>query len=234
MHQEINFKSNFLQELSDRGFISQITNTQELDRLLTQEKIAAYIGFDCTAESLHVGSLIQIMMLRLLQKHGHKPIALLGGGTTKIGDPSGKDEARKILTEEKIAQNLNGIKNTLAKFIKFDNAANRESAAIIVNNDEWLKDLNYIKFLRDVGRHFSVNRMLTFDSVKIRLERDQPLSFLEFNYMILQAYDFYKLNKEYGCRLQIGGSDQWGNIVNGVELTRRIAAAENDNSFDIF
>jgi len=232
MHQEINFKSNFLQELSDRGFISQITNTQELDRLLTQEKIAAYIGFDCTAESLHVGSLIQIMMLRLLQKHGHKPIALLGGGTTKIGDPSGKDEARKILTEEKIAQNLNGIKNTLAKFIKFDNAANRESAAIIVNNDEWLKDLNYIKFLRDVGRHFSVNRMLTFDSVKIRLERDQPLSFLEFNYMILQAYDFYKLNKEYGCRLQIGGSDQWGNIVNGVELTRRIAAAENDNSFD--
>lgn len=232
MHQEIGFKSNFLQELRDRGFISQITNPQELDRLLVQEKIAAYIGFDCTAESLHVGSLIQIMMLRLLQKHGHKPIALLGGGTTKIGDPSGKDEARKILTEEKILQNLNGIKNTLAKFIKFDNSANRESSAIIVNNDEWLKDLNYIKFLRDVGRHFSVNRMLTFDSVKIRLERDQPLSFLEFNYMILQAYDFYKLNKEYGCRLQIGGSDQWGNIVNGVELSRRIAAAENNSSFD--
>jgi len=243
-----NFKSQFLQELQSRGFIAQITHTNELDELMAQEKITAYIGFDCTAQSLHVGSLIQIMILRLLQKHGHKPIALLGGGTTKIGDPSGKDEARQILTEEKIAQNLNGIKNTLAKFILFNEdekeaceifvknnflekssssqALLNKARAQLVNNDDWLKNLNYIEFLRDVGKHFSVNRMLTFDSVKLRLERDQPLSFLEFNYMILQAYDFYELNKKHNCRLQIGGSDQWGNIVNGVELTRRVASAQ--------
>ena len=205
----MNFKSGFLQELEDRGFIAQITHSKELDDLMASEKITAYIGFDCTAKSLHVGSLIQIMMLRLLQKHGHTPIALLGGGTTKIGDPSGKDEARQILTEEKIQQ-----------FISFEGNGSKASARL-VNNDDLLKNLNYIEFLRDFGRHFSVNRMLTFDSVKARLERDQPLSFLEFNYMILQAYDFYELNKNYSCRLQIGGSDQWGNIVNGVELCRR-------------
>ncbi len=223
-------KSEFLKELEWRGFIAQITHAQELDELAAKEKITAYIGFDCTADSLHVGSLIQIMILRLLQKHGHRPLVLLGGGTTKIGDPSGKDEARQILTEEKIAKNLNGIKNNLAKFIDFDDgtdAINRvPTGAILVNNNDWLKNLNYIEFLRDIGKHFSINRMLTFDSVKTRLERDQPLSFLEFNYMILQAYDFYVLNRDYGCKLQIGGSDQWGNIVNGVEFTRRVAAAE--------
>jgi tyrosyl-tRNA synthetase len=251
----MNFKSGFLQELQSRGFVAQITHEKELDDALFfaeqsyknsgeslkgSERFSAYIGFDCTASSLHVGSLIQIMILRLLQKHGHEPIALLGGGTTKIGDPSGKDESRQILTEEKIQQNLDGIKNTLAKFILFDEnekdacdifknnnpeALLNKVRAKLVNNNDWLKNINYIEFLRDVGKHFSVNRMLTFDSVKTRLERDQPLSFLEFNYMILQAYDFYELNKEYGCRLQIGGSDQWGNIVNGVELTRRVAAA---------
>jgi tyrosyl-tRNA synthetase len=212
-------KSSFLKEFEQRGFFAQCTHKNELDEILLQEKITAYIGFDCTAKSLHAGSLIQIMILRLLQKHGHKPIVLLGGGTTKIGDPSGKDEARKILSEEDIQENLNGIKKTLEKFIKFDNSS---SGAVLVNNDDWLKNINYIEFLRDFGRHFSVNRMLTFDSVKLRLDRQQPLSFLEFNYMILQAYDFYELNKKYGCILQIGGSDQWGNIVNGVELARRV------------
>jgi tyrosyl-tRNA synthetase len=189
---------------------------------MNKEPITAYIGFDCTAKSLHAGSLIQIMILRLLQKQGHKPLILLGGGTTKIGDPSGKDESRQVLTEEKIQENLSGIKKTLEKFISFEGT----NAAVLVNNDDWLKNLNYLEFLRDIGRHFSINRMLTFDSVKTRLEREQPLSFLEFNYMILQAYDFYELNKKHYCRLQIGGSDQWGNIVNGVELTRRIAAKE--------
>ena len=166
------------------------------------------------------------MILRLLQKHGYKPLVLLGGGTTKIGDPSGKDEARNILNEEKIAENLSGIRKTLEQFISFDEAA---SGAVLVNNDDWLKNLNYIDFLRNIGRHFSVNRMLTFDSVKLRLEREQPLSFLEFNYMILQAYDFYELNQKHSCRLQIGGSDQWGNIVNGVELTRKVAASNNQS-----
>lgn len=218
----MNFKSEFLKEFSARGFFSQATHAAELDQILTTEQISAYIGFDCTAKSLHAGSLIQIMILRLLQKHGHKPIVLLGGGTTKIGDPSGKDEARQVLTEDKIQENLNGIRKTLEKFISFEGV----SAAVLVNNDDWLKNLNYLEFLRDVGRHFSINRMLTFDSVKTRLEREQPLSFLEFNYMILQAYDFYELNKTQNCRLQIGGSDQWGNIVNGVELCRRISAKE--------
>lgn len=218
----MNFKSDFLKEFTQRGFFAQTTHAAELDQILQKEKISAYIGFDCTAKSLHAGSLIQIMILRLLQKHGHRPIVLLGGGTTKIGDPSGKDEARQVLTEDKIQENLNGIRKTLEKFISFEGA----SAALLVNNDDWLKNLNYLEFLRDVGRHFSINRMLTFDSVKTRLERDQPLSFLEFNYMILQAYDFYELNKTKNCRLQIGGSDQWGNIVNGVELCRRISAKE--------
>ncbi len=218
----MNFKSDFLKEFTQRGFFAQTTHAAELDQILQKEKISAYIGFDCTAKSLHAGSLIQIMILRLLQKHGHKPIVLLGGGTTKIGDPSGKDEARQVLTEDKIQENLNGIRKTLEKFIRFEGS----SAAVLVNNDDWLKNLNYLEFLRDVGRHFSINRMLTFDSVKTRLEREQPLSFLEFNYMILQAYDFYELNKTHNCRLQIGGSDQWGNIVNGVELCRRISAKE--------
>lgn len=220
----MNFKSDFLQEFFARGFFAQATHPQELDEALSSERITAYIGFDCTAKSLHAGSLIQIMILRLLQKHGHKPILLLGGGTTKIGDPSGKDEARKVLLDQQISENLTGIKKTLEKFIRFGGGA---SDAIMVNNDDWLRHINYIDFLRDVGRHFSVNRMLGFDSVKLRLEREQPLSFLEFNYMILQAYDFYELNKKYGCALQIGGSDQWGNIVNGVELIRRISAKES-------
>jgi tyrosyl-tRNA synthetase len=215
----MNFKSEFLQEFHNRGFFAQATHLEELDEILSKQKITAYIGFDCTAKSLHVGSLIQIMILRLLQKHGHKAIVLLGGGTTKIGDPSGKDEARNILSEEKIQENFSGIKKNLEKFISFSGP----NAALIVNNDDWLKNLNYIDFLRDIGKHFSINRMLTFDSVKSRLEREQPLSFLEFNYMILQAYDFYELNKKHNCILQIGGSDQWGNIVNGVELTRRLA-----------
>jgi tyrosyl-tRNA synthetase len=219
-----NFKSEFLQELSWRGFIAQITHEEPLDDLMAKEKITAYIGFDCTAKTLHVGSLIQIMILRLLKKHGHNPFVLLGGGTTKIGDPSGKDEARKILSEADIQENLNGIEATIAKF-KPENG--EKSWFKLVNNDDWLKNLNYLEFLRDIGRHFSINRMLSFDSVKLRLERDQSLSFLEFNYMILQAYDFYVLNRDKGCVLQIGGSDQWGNIVNGVELIRR----KNNDSF---
>ncbi len=223
MNLKSEFSSNFLQEFSARGFFAQCTHLNELDELMARESITAYIGFDCTAKSLHAGSLIQIMILRLLQKHGHKPLILLGGGTTKIGDPSGKDEARQVLDETKIQENLAGIKKTLEKFISFEGT----NGAEIVNNDDWLKNLNYLEFLRDIGRHFSINRMLTFDSVKTRLEREQPLSFLEFNYMILQAYDFYELNKTKNCRLQIGGSDQWGNIVNGVELTRRDNAIKN-------
>lgn len=223
----MNFKSDFLKEFVERGFFAQTTHAEELDNLLSSEKVTAYIGFDCTAKSLHAGSLIQIMILRLLQKHGHKPIVLLGGGTTRIGDPSGKDEARQVLDDAKIQENLLGIRKTLEKFITFGGGA---SNATLVNNDDWLRHLNYINFLSEVGRHFSVNRMLTFDSVKARLDREQPLSFLEFNYMILQAYDFYELNLKHGCRLQIGGSDQWGNIVNGVELTRRIAAANIDKN----
>lgn len=218
-------KSDFLTEFKERGFFAQATHENELDEILATKKITAYIGFDCTATSLHVGSLIQIMILRLLQKHGHKPLILLGGGTTKIGDPTGKDEARKVLSEEQIQENLSGIKKTLEKFVSFEG----ENKAEIVNNDDWLKNLNYLEFLSNVGRHFSINRMLTFDSVKTRLEREQPLSFLEFNYMILQAYDFYYLNKEKNCILQIGGSDQWGNIVNGVELTRKKNAHDFNN-----
>ncbi len=220
------FQSQFLQQLQNRGFLSQITHEKELDELMAKQKIAAYIGFDCTAKSLHIGSLIQIMILQMLQKCGHQPIVLLGGGTTKIGDPSGKDEARQFLDEEQIAKNLDGIKKTLSKF-DLSKQDNNLPAFKFVNNDDWLSNLKYIEFLRDVGRHFSVNKMLTFDSVKLRLERQQPLSFIEFNYMILQGYDFYELNKHHHCVLQIGGSDQWGNIVNGVDLTRKIAASAN-------
>ena len=213
----MNLKSGFLQEFFERGYLAQCTDISSLDDIFLQQKITAYIGFDCTAKSLHVGSLIQIMILRLLQKHNHKTIILLGGGTTKIGDPSGKDDARQILDSNKINENLSGIHKTLQKFINF-----QENKAILINNDNWLKDLNYVEFLRKVGKHFSVNKMLNFDSVKLRLEREQPLSFLEFNYMILQAFDFYELHKNYDCVLQIGGSDQWGNIVNGVELIRKL------------
>ena len=208
----------FLKEFKDRGFFYQCTNEEELSSLMDKEKIKAYIGFDCTAESLHVGSLLQIMCLRLLQKNGHKPIVLLDGGTTRIGDPSGKDKTRKILSEEEIEKNIKNIKNILKKFLDNDNP---ETKPIFVNNYTWLKDLNYISFLRDIGKHFTINRMLTFDSVKLRLDREQSLSYMEFNYMILQAYDFLELNKKENCTLQIGGSDQWGNIVNGVELIKR-------------
>ena len=208
----------FLKEFKDRGFFYQCTNEEELSSLMDKEKIKAYIGFDCTAESLHVGSLLQIMCLRLLQKNGHRPIVLLGGGTTRIGDPSGKDKTRKILSEEEIEKNIKNIKNILKKFLENNNP---ETKPIFVNNYTWLKNLNYISFLRDIGKHFTINRMLTFDSVKLRLDREQSLSYMEFNYMILQAYDFLELSKKENCVLQIGGSDQWGNIVNGVELIKR-------------
>ncbi len=208
----------FLKEFKDRGYFYQCTSEADLSNLLDKEKIKAYIGFDCTAESLHVGSLLQIMCLRLLQKNGHQPIVLLGGGTTRIGDPSGKDKTRKILDESEIEKNIKNIQNILKKFLDNDDLRTKP---IYVNNYTWLKDLNYISFLRDIGKHFTINRMLTFDSVKLRLEREQSLSYMEFNYMILQAYDFLELNKKENCVLQIGGSDQWGNIVNGVELIKR-------------
>ena len=214
----------FLKEFKDRGFFYQCTSEVELSDLLDNEKIKAYIGFDCTAESLHVGSLLQIMCLRLLQKNGHRPIVLLGGGTTRIGDPSGKDKTRKILTEGEIEKNIKNIQDILKKFLDNDNPATKP---IFVNNYTWLKNLNYISFLRDIGKHFTINKMLTFDSVKTRLEREQSLSYMEFNYMILQAYDFYKLNEKYDCDLQIGGSDQWGNIINGVELIRKVNQKES-------
>ena len=210
--------NNFLKEFKDRGFFYQCTGEENLSQLLDKEKIRAYIGFDCTAESLHVGSLLQIMCLRLLQKHGHQPIVLLGGGTTRIGDPSGKDKTRTILSEEEIEKNINNIEKILKNFL---DDKDPETKPIFVNNYSWLKNLNYISFLRDVGKHFTINKMLSFDSVKIRLEREQSLSYMEFNYMILQAYDFLELNKKEKCMLQIGGSDQWGNIVNGVDLIKR-------------
>ena len=208
----------FLKEFKDRGFFYQCTSEEELSKLLDKEKINGYIGFDCTAESLHVGSLLQIMCLRLLQKHGHRPIVLLGGGTTRIGDPSGKDKTRKILVEKEIDKNIKNIEKILKKFLDVKNS---KTKPIFVNNYSWLKGLNYISFLRDIGKHFTINKMLSFDSVKTRLEREQSLSYMEFNYMILQAYDFLELNKKKNCALQIGGSDQWGNIVNGVELIKR-------------
>ena len=208
----------FLIEFKERGFFYQCTGEEDLSRLLDKEKINAYIGFDCTAESLHVGSLLQIMCLRLLQKHGHRPIVLLGGGTTRIGDPSGKDKTRTILSEDEIEKNINNIEKILKNFL---DDKDPKTKPIFVNNYSWLKNLNYISFLRDIGKHFTINKMLSFDSVKTRLEREQSLSYMEFNYMILQAYDFLELNKNKNCMLQIGGSDQWGNIVNGVELIKR-------------
>lgn len=214
---------NFIQEFQERGFFHQCSDLEALQQLTADENLIAYIGFDCTADSLHVGSLMQIMILRMLQKYGHRPIAVVGGGTTKIGDPSGKDEARKLLAEKDIEYNKRGIESVLSKFIKFGNGS---TGAILVDNSLWLDKLNYIDFLRDYGRHFSINRMLSFDSVKLRLDRQQSLTFLEFNYMIFQAYDFVELNKRYKCRLQIGGSDQWGNIINGVELCRRLGGEE--------
>ncbi len=208
----------FIKEFKDRGFFYQCTDESELSKLLDKKKIKAYIGFDCTAESLHVGSLLQIMCLRLLQKHGHQPIVLLGGGTTRIGDPSGKDKTRKILNEEEIEKNTKNIKNILKKYL---DTKDNQTKPIFVNNYSWLKNLNYISFLREIGKHFTINKMLTFESVKNRLDREQSLSYMEFNYMILQAYDFLELNKIEECVLQIGGSDQWGNIVNGVDLIKR-------------
>ena len=213
------YTSSFLRIMSERNFIHQITDWTSLDTLLSEKNMVAYIGFDCTADSLHVGSLVQIMMLRYFQKCGHRPIVLMGGGTTKVGDPSGKDDARQLLNDNEIEKNKQGIKTVFEKYLNFGDGP---SDAIMCDNDEWLSGLEYVQFLRDYGRHFSVNRMLSFDSVKLRLDREQPLSFLEFNYMILQAYDFLELSRRFDCSLQMGGSDQWGNIVNGVELARRI------------
>ena len=213
----------FIEEFCDRGFFHQSTNFESLKELLETRKITAYIGFDITAKSLHVGNLMQIMILRMLQKYGHKPIIVVGGATTKIGDPTGKDAIRKLLTDEDINENTKGIKKSLEKFFKFGDGA---SDATIVNNDTWLSEIKYIDFLREYGRHFSINRMLTMDSVKLRLEREQNLTFLEFNYMLLQGYDFLELNRRYNCILQIGGSDQWGNIIQGVELARRVDGKE--------
>ena len=211
-------ESSFLSEFKKRDYFNQCTNSEELEALMNKNKIKAYIGFDCTASSLHVGSLLQIMCLRMLQKYGHQPIVLLGGGTTRIGDPSGKDETRKILSEKEIEKNIKNIEKVFKIYLKTNNP---KIKPIFVNNYKWLGKLNYIKFLRDIGKHFTINKMLSFDSVKLRLDREQSLSYMEFNYMILQAYDFLELNKSKNCVMQIGGSDQWGNIVNGVELIKR-------------
>jgi tyrosyl-tRNA synthetase len=217
------FKSDFLNILQSRGFIHQISDPESLDALAARRELVAYIGFDCTAPSLHVGSMVQIMCLYWLQQTGNKPIALMGGGTTRVGDPSGKDETRKILSIEDIDRNKEGIKQVFSHFLRFGEG---KSDAIMPDNAEWLTRLNWIEMLRDIGRHFSVNRMLAMDSVKLRLERDQEMSFIEFNYMILQAYDYYVLNQRYDCRLQMGGSDQWGNIVNGIDLGRRMGTPQ--------
>jgi tyrosyl-tRNA synthetase len=217
-------KNNFLLEMQSRGYLNQCTDLDKLDDICNKQSITAYIGFDCTASSLHVGSLLQIMVLRLMQKNGHRPIVLLGGGTTLIGDPSGKDATRKILDQNEIKKNIENIKKVFRKILDF---SNEDTKPIFVDNFEWLSKLNYIEFLRDVGSHFTINKMLTFDSVKLRLERKQSLSYMEFNYMILQAYDFYQLFKTNKCILQIGGSDQWGNIINGVELIRRMLKKES-------
>ena len=217
------YQSSLLRLLETRGYIHQATDAAGLDALAAKQVIPAYIGFDATAPSLHVGSLVQIMMLRRLQQAGHKPIVLMGGGTTKVGDPSGKDESRQLLTHEAIQANIAGIRKVFERFLTFGDGP---SDAILLDNDEWLSKLEFVPFLRDVGKHFTINRMLTFDSVKLRLDREQPLTFLEFNYMILQAYDFLELSRRAACRLQMGGSDQWGNIINGVELTRRVDGTE--------
>ena len=215
----MSYQSDFINIITERGYMHQATNIEELDQLASKRCIPAYIGFDCTADSLHVGSLIQIMMLRILQKTGHKPIVLMGGGTTKIGDPSGKDTQRPLLSDQDIEKNKQGIKRIFENYLHFGDGAND---AVMVDNAEWLDELGYISFLRNFGMYFSVNRMLSMDSVKLRLDREQPLSFLEFNYAILQAYDFMELRRRYGCLLQMGGSDQWGNIVTGIDLTRRV------------
>jgi tyrosyl-tRNA synthetase len=212
------FTSEFLRRLETRGFIHQITDPAALDAAASAGVVTAYVGYDCTAPSLHIGNLVSIMMLRHLQQAGHRPIVLMGGGTTKVGDPSGKDEGRQLLDDARIAENKASIRRIFERFLSFEGP----NAAIMADNDEWLSTLVYIPFLRDIGRHFSVNRMLSFDSVKLRLDREQPLSFIEFNYMILQAYDFLELNRRFGCTLQMGGSDQWGNIVNGTDLIRRV------------
>ncbi len=217
------YQSDLLRLLDERGYIHQMTDAAGLDALAQKQVVPGYIGFDATAPSLHVGSLVQIMMLRRLQQSGHKPIVVMGGGTTKVGDPSGKDESRKLLTHETIKDNIASIRSVFERLLTFGDGP---TDAIMVDNDEWLSELGYIELLRDVGPHFTINRMLTFDSVKLRLEREQPLTFLEFNYMILQAYDFLELARRYGCRLQLGGSDQWGNIVNGMELGRRMEGHE--------
>ena len=211
-------KNKFLLEMQSRGYLNQCTDLDKLSEICNKKPISGYIGFDCTASSLHVGSLLQIMILRLMQKHGHRPIVLLGGGTTLIGDPSGKDTTRKILEENKIKENIKSIKKVFNKVL---DTSNKKTAPVYVDNAEWLTKLKYIQFLRDIGSNFTINKMLTFDSVKLRLDREQSLSYMEFNYMILQAYDFYQLYKNNNCVLQIGGSDQWGNIVNGVDLIRR-------------
>ena len=216
-------KNNFLKDFIARDFFHQCTDKEKLDKIINSSSVNAYIGFDCTAPSLHVGSLLQIMCLRMLQKYGHKPIVLLGGGTTLIGDPSGKESTRKILDNETINKNINKIKKVLNKLLDCND---KNVKPVFVNNAEWLKKLNYIDFLRNIGKHFTINKMLSFDSVKLRLEREQSLSYMEFNYMILRAYDFYKLNEDHNCILQIGGSDQWGNIINGVELIRKINQKE--------
>ena len=213
----MSYSSDFIQIVTERGYMHQATNIESLDAAASEGIIPAYIGFDCTADSLHVGSLVQIMMLRILQKTGHKPIVLMGGGTTKIGDPSGKDSQRPLLSDQDIEKNKNGIRQIFEKYLKFGDGP---TDAVMVDNAEWLDQLEYIPFLRKFGMHFSINRMLSMDSVKLRLDREQPMSFLEFNYSILQAYDFMELRRRYGCTLQMGGSDQWGNIVTGVDLTR--------------
>jgi len=212
-------KSDFLRTVTERGFVHQCTDLEGLDSRMAGGSIVAYIGFDCTADSLHVGSLLQIMLLRILQRCGHRPIVLMGGGTTRVGDPSGKDESRQLLSDNDIARNMAGIRSVFERFLTFGDGP---TDAIVVNNADWLDKLEYIGFLREFGHHFTVNRMLTFDSVRLRLEREQPLTFLEFNYMVLQAYDFLELSRRYDCILQLGGSDQWGNIVNGVDLGRRV------------
>ncbi|MBV9529440.1 tyrosine--tRNA ligase [Sphingomonas sp.] len=217
------YSSSLLRLLDERGYIHQVTDPGALEALANKEVVSGYIGFDATASSLHVGSLVQIMMLRRMQQAGHRPIVVMGGGTTKVGDPSGKDESRKLLTDEQIDANIASIRRVFERFLRFGDGP---TDAILVNNADWLDGLQYIPFLREVGRHFTINRMLTFDSVRLRLDREQPLTFLEFNYMILQGYDFLELSRRVGCRLQLGGSDQWGNIVNGIELGRRIDGTE--------
>jgi tyrosyl-tRNA synthetase len=214
-----NHRSDFIRQLVERDFIHQATDLDGLDQLAAETRITAYIGFDCTADSLHVGNLVGIMLLRRLQRAGHRPIALIGGGTTKVGDPSGKDESRRLLDDATIARNIEGIRRSLEPFLTFGEG---DAEALLVDNATWLDELHYVSFLRSYGQHFTINRMLTFDSVRLRLEREQPLTFLEFNYMVMQAYDFLELARRYDCRLQMGGSDQWGNIVNGVELARRV------------